>query len=42
MESLEYLGIVEEITKKDRHKIFIYKKYLELLNDGQPVNTYKT
>ena len=41
MESLEYLGIVEEITKKDRHKIFIYKKYLELLNDGQPVNTYK-
>lgn len=27
--------------KKERHKIFIYKKYLELLNDGQPVNTYK-
>ena len=41
MESLEYLGIVEEVTKKERHKIFIYKKYLELLNDGQPVNTYK-
>jgi len=41
MESLEYLGIVQEVTKKERHKIFIYKKYLELLNDGQPVNTYK-
>ena len=41
MESLEYLGIVEEVTKKERHKIFIYRKYLELLNDGQPVNTYK-
>ena len=42
MKNLEYLGIVEEVTKKERHKIFIYKKYLELLNDGQPVNTYNT
>jgi len=37
MENLEYLGIVEEITKKERHKIFVYKKYLEILNDGEPI-----
>lgn len=34
MKHLEYLGIVQEITKKERNKIFIYKKYLEILNDG--------
>ena len=38
MKNLEHLGIVEEVTKKERHKIFVYKKYLELLNDGQPLN----
>ena len=31
IETLESLGIVQEITKKDRHKIFVYKKYLDLL-----------
>jgi len=41
MESLEYLGIVEEVTKKERHKIFIYKKYLEILNDGEPIGNYR-
>jgi len=35
MENLEYLGIVAEVTKKERHKIFVYKKYLEILNDGE-------
>ena len=40
MENLEYLGIVEEVTKKERHKIFIYKKYLEILNDGEPINNF--
>ena len=41
MENLEYLGIVEEVTKKERHKIFVYKKYLEILNDGEPINNFK-
>jgi Fic family protein len=34
LENLENLGIAQEITKKERHKIFIYKQYLEILNDG--------
>lgn len=29
---LQSLGIVKEVTGKDRHKIFVYKKYLDLLN----------
>lgn len=41
MENLEHLGIVEEVTKKERHKIFVYKKYLEILNDGEPINNFK-
>jgi len=32
--TLEILGIVKEITGKERHKIFIYKEYLDLLNKG--------
>jgi len=32
--TLETLGIVSEITGKERHKIFIYKEYLDLLNKG--------
>ena len=35
---LEGLGVVEEITKKDRNKIFIYKNYLEILNDEQLID----
>lgn len=31
---LDSLGIVKEITGKDRHKIFVYDKYLALLNKG--------
>ena len=34
MKNLESLGIVKEVTKKERHKIFVYKKYLEILNGG--------
>ena len=41
MENLEHLGIVQEVTKKERHKIFVYKKYLEILNDGEPINNFK-
>ena len=36
---LEELGIVKEITGKDRHKIFIYSNYLDILNKGtEPLN----
>ncbi len=31
---LEELKIVKEITGKDRHKIFIYSDYLDILNSG--------
>jgi Fic family protein len=41
MKNLEHLGIVQEVTKKERHKIFVYKKYLEILNDGEPINNFK-
>lgn len=32
--TLESLGIVKEITGKERHKVFVYKEYLDLLNQG--------
>lgn len=32
--SLEFLGIVKEITGKDRRKIFVYEEYLDILNRG--------
>jgi Fic family protein len=31
---LEELKIVQEITGKERNKIYVYKKYLDILNDG--------
>ena len=34
LSTLETLGIVHEITGKERHKIFIYQEYLDLLNKG--------
>lgn len=35
---LEELGIVKEITGKERHKVFVYTKYLDILNNGiEPV-----
>ncbi len=34
LKALEALGIVKEITGKERHKIFVYSKYLEILNKG--------
>ena len=30
--ALEELGIVEEVTGKERHKVFVYRKYLDILN----------
>jgi len=34
LKELEKLDIVRETTGKPRHKTFIYKKYLDLLNEG--------
>lgn len=31
---LEKLGIIEEITGKDRHKVFAYRRYLDILSQG--------
>jgi len=30
--SLEALGIIQEVTGKERHKVFVYKNYLDILN----------
>jgi Fic family protein len=32
--SLEQQGIIEEITGKDRHKVFVYRAYLDILSKG--------
>ena len=34
LRSLEFLGIVKEVTGKGRHKIFVYKEYLDILSRG--------
>ena len=34
MNALEKMGIVKEITGKDRHKIFVYKEYMDILSQG--------
>lgn len=34
LKALEALGIVKEITGKERHKIFIYSEYLDILSKG--------
>lgn len=40
MATLEELGIVKEITGKERHKIFVYHQYLDILNQGtEPLAT---
>ena len=31
---LEYMGIVKEITGRERHRIYIYKDYISILNEG--------
>ena len=33
LRTLEHLKIIKEITGKNRHKIFVYTKYLNILND---------
>lgn len=32
--TLEQQGIIEEITGKDRHKVFVYRDYLDILSKG--------
>lgn len=32
LETLESLGIVREVSGKERHKIFVYREYLDILN----------
>lgn len=34
MTTLEELGIVKEVTGKERHKVFVYHRYLDILNQG--------
>jgi len=34
LNTLEKLGIAQEITGKERHKIFVYQEYLTILNSG--------
>ncbi len=34
LNTLETLGIVKEITGKERHKVFAYQQYLDILNKG--------
>lgn len=39
IKQLEELGIFKEISKKKRDKVYIYKKYLDLLEEGsEPLN----
>lgn len=39
LRSLGFLGIAEEVTGKERHKIFVYREYLDILNRGtEPVS----
>jgi Fic family protein len=37
---LQSLGIVKEITGRNRHKVFVYAQYLDLLNMGTEPFTY--
>jgi Fic family protein len=32
LETLENLGVVKEVSGKERHKIFVYREYLDILN----------
>ena len=34
LSALEELGLIKEITGKERHKVFVYREYLEILNRG--------
>lgn len=34
MATLENLGIVKEVTGKERHKVYVYREYLDILNQG--------
>ena len=40
LKALEELGIVKEITGKERHKVFVYNEYLDILSKGTEPLTY--
>lgn len=40
LSTLEELGIIKEITGKERHKIFVYAQYLNILNNGTELDKY--
>ena len=40
LRALEYLGIVNEVTGKERHKLFVYSDYLDILKKGTEPLTY--
>jgi hypothetical protein len=39
MEHLEKLGIVREITAKQRRRVYAYVRYLDILNQGTEAST---
>jgi len=34
LEQMRRLGILEETTGKERHRLFVYEPYLKILNEG--------
>ena len=40
LRGLESMGVVKEVTGKDRHKIFVYEEYLDILNQGTEPFSY--
>jgi hypothetical protein len=31
---MQELGILREVTGRERHRLFVYENYLEILNEG--------
>ena len=38
LRTLEEIGLVKELTGKHKNKIFIYKNYIEIINQGTELN----
>ncbi|MFZ0932831.1 MAG: hypothetical protein WB359_04780 [Bryobacteraceae bacterium] len=34
LEHIQRLGILREITGRQRHRLFVYDRYMEILNEG--------
>jgi Fic family protein len=38
LEHMRHLGILQETTGRERHRLFVYARYLDILNEGtEPV-----